>query len=93
MMYATKSLPPPATPPPEQQIVISRETGLNPAYWTTGGPVDPNRQVPASLARPNPSVSNCGLVIVQVCFELKKHEIYVEAVFVISGPRYLFVRI
>ena len=67
MMYATKSLPPPATPPPEQNVVVvNLENGLNQSYWTGGHLEAAQRPVSTSLARPNPSVSNCGLVIVQV---------------------------
>ena len=58
MMYATKSLPPPSTPPP-QTTFWSNEVGVNRNVAATSASA-------ASLARPNPSVSNCGLVIVQV---------------------------
>ncbi len=64
MMYATKSLPPPATPPPEPNVLVVN--GLNPNYWTGNHLEAGPRPVATSLARPNPSVSNCGLVIVQV---------------------------
>lgn len=63
-MYATKSLPPPTTPPPEESDLVG-DPGL---YWSSD-PVDQDhstREVSSYLARPNPSVSNCGLVIVQV---------------------------
>ena len=58
MMYATKSLPPPSTPPP-QTTFWSNEVVVNRNVAATSASA-------ASLARPNPSVSNCGLVIVQV---------------------------
>ena len=56
MYTATKSSPPPeaATSQPQNGSAVTSAETLT--YWTDS----------RTMARPNPSVSNCGLVIVQV---------------------------